>query len=153
MNRRYWDSCTFLAWLQNEPDTAAACYDTLKEAENGEFVIVTSALTLTETLWMRGGPRLGREKAHLLNRFFRRSFLRVVNLNRAIAEDAQSLVWDYDVRPKDAIHVATARQYQCSLMETFDRGLLSKDGEIENLAIREPRPARQPSLPFHPPSP
>lgn len=144
--KRYWDSCAFLAWLQNEPERSDACNDTLNEAKSGSFVIVTSALTLTETLWMRGGPQLGADKARLLNGFFRRSFLRVANVDRAIAESAQRLVWDNGIRPKDAIHVATALRYDCTLLETFDGPLISRSGEIRGLIIREPKPAAQPSL-------
>ena len=144
--RRYWDSCAFLALLENEPNRSDACRETLKEAEAGGFVVLTSALTLTETLWLRRGPRLGEDKARLLNGFFRRSFLRVVNLDRVIAESAQSLVWDDGIKPKDAIHVATALRYQCPILETFDGPLIGKSGSARGLTIREPQRARQSSL-------
>lgn len=144
--KRYWDSCAFLAWLQDEPDTSDACNDTLNEAKSGSFIILTSSLTLTETLWMRKGPKLGKDKADLLNRFFRRSFLRVVNLDRKIAEDAQLLVWDHGIKPKDAIHVATALRYDCDMLQTFDIGLLKKTGLVHGLTICAPESAKQSSL-------
>lgn len=147
---RYWDSSAFLAWLQNEADRADACNDTLMEARKGNFIILTSALTLTETLWMRGGPRLGEDKARLLNGFFRRSFLRVVNVDRSIAEAAQRLVWDDGIKPKDSIHVATALRYRCSLLETFDAPLIGKSG-VGGLTIREPQRAAQPGFDLAPP--
>jgi len=143
---RYWDSCAFLAWLQNEPDRSDACNDTLEEAKQGAFIIVTSALTLTETLWMRGGPKLGEDKAKLLNAFFRKSFIRVVNVDRSIAETAQKLVWSDDIKPKDAIHVATALRYKCPMLETFDEPLIGKSGQVDGLTICAPQKARQPSL-------
>ncbi len=93
---------------------------------------------------MRGGPKLGEDKARLLNGFFRRSFLRVVNVDRAIAEDAQRLVWNHDVRPKDALHVATAVRYSCDRFETFDASLIAKSGEVDGLLIQEPKRATQP---------
>jgi predicted nucleic acid-binding protein len=142
--KRYWDSCAFLAWLQNEAG-AGACNDTLEEAKQGSFIIMTSALTLTETLWMRGGPKLGEDKAKILNRFFRRSFLRVVNVDRGIAEMAQRLVWQDDVKPKDAIHVATAVHYKCTILETFDVPLVGKSG-LHGLIIREPQARPQADL-------
>lgn len=144
--RRYWDSCAFLAWLENEPSRSDACNETLQEAKEGGFVILTSALTLTETLWLRSGPRLGEDKARMLNGFFRRSFLRVVNIDRAIAENAQRLVWENGIKPKDAIHVATALRYKCPLLETFDAPLIGKSDTIPGLTIREPQRARQASL-------
>ncbi len=147
--KRYWDSCAFLAWLQNEAEHADACNDTLEAAKTSGFIIMTSALTLTETLWLRGGPKLGEDKARILNRFFRRSFLRVVNVDRAVAEAAQRLVWHDDVKPKDAIHVATALRYQCTLLETFDAALIARTG-LYGLTIRAPKRRAQGSLDLTP---
>jgi len=113
--------------------------------KNGSFIILTSALTLTETLWMCDGPKLGEDKVRLLNRFFRCSFLRVMNVDRAIAESAQKLAWDSDIKPKDAIHVATALRYQCSVLEIFDKPLIAKSGLVDGLEIREPQRIAQSS--------
>jgi predicted nucleic acid-binding protein len=143
--RRYWDSAAFLAWLQNEAGRVDSCHDTLEEAKQGSFIIMTSALTLTEALWLRNGPKLGEYKARLLNRFFRRSFLRIVNVDRSIAESAQRLVWQDDIKPKDAIHVATALRYKCTLLETFDEPLIGKSG-LQGLTIRKPQRRAQGSL-------
>ena len=108
MHKLYWDAAAFLAWLQAEQGREAACRDTLDAAVRGEFLIVTSALTIAEVLWMRNGPRLSEDKADTLNRFFRRSCIRVVNVGRDTAQRAQRLVWDQSIRPKDSIHVAAA---------------------------------------------
>ena len=145
-NRIYWDSNAFLAWLQNETEREAACRDTLDAAHRGDFLIVTSALTLTEVLWLRGSPRLTEEKAELLNRFFRRSSMRVVNLDRKVAQRSQRLVWESGIRPKDSIHVATALQYECPVLETFDGPLIAKGLDLEKIEIREPQPAAQGTL-------
>jgi predicted nucleic acid-binding protein len=144
--KRYWDSCAFLAWLQNEADRVDACRDTIEQAKRGEVLLVTSALTVAEVLWIKEGPRLTSDKATLLNRFFRRSYIRVVNVDRATAERSQSLVWADGIRPKDAIHVATALKYQCDVLETFDGGLIGKSGQCDGLLIREPLKAAQSSL-------
>lgn len=145
-DRLYWDSNAFLAWLQNEPGREAACRDTLEAAQRGDFLIVTSALTIAEVLWLKGSPRLEEDKAELLNRFFRRSFLRVVNLDRKIAQQAQRLVWKRGIRPKDSVHVATALQYECPVLETFDQPLIQKGVELDGIEIRQPRPADQGTL-------
>lgn len=144
--RIYWDSVAFLAWLQNERGREAACRDTLEAAQNGDFLIVTSALTLAEVLWLRGAPRLTEDRAELLNRFFRRSCMRVVNLDRKIAQRAQRLVWEIGIKPKDSVHVASALQYECPILETFDQPLIKKTPDIDGLLIREPQPAVQGSL-------
>lgn len=144
--RIYWDSNAFLALLQNEAGREAACRDTLDSAQKGDFLIVTSALTVAEVLWLKGAPRLPGDKADLLNRFFRRSSMRVVNLDRKIAERAQRLVWESGIKPKDSVHVATALRYDCPILETFDGPLIARGLEIEGIEIREPRPAAQGTL-------
>lgn len=59
----YWDSDCFLGWLQEEPGKVEACSGTLERAQDGDVVIVTSALTIAEVLWMRGAPKINEEKA------------------------------------------------------------------------------------------
>lgn len=145
-NLHYWDSCAFLAWLQNESAHEAACRDTIEQAKSGEIVLVTSALTIAEVLWTKNGPRLEEDKATILNKFFRRSYIRIVNVDRRIAESAQRLVWNDRIRPKDSIHVATAINRDCVVLETFDRTLLKKTKKCQGLEIREPQLARQGTL-------
>jgi predicted nucleic acid-binding protein len=136
----YWDSDAFLGWLQAEQGKADLCAGTLKRADQGEVLILTSALTIAEVLWMRGAPMIPQEKADIVRRFFRRSYMRVRNVTRAVSESAQDLVWNHGFKPKDAIHVATALDAGAFALETFDEGLLKKSGTIGNpaLFIRKP---------------
>ncbi|WP_412051180.1 type II toxin-antitoxin system VapC family toxin [Hoeflea sp. Naph1] len=141
----YWDSDCFLAHFQADAGKVEKCDGVLQRAERGEVLIVTSALTLAEVLWMRGGPRLSKEKADLVQKFFRRSYIRVYNVSRKISEAAQVLVWDNAIKPKDAIHVATAIHLAVDALETFDRNLIGKSGKVGSplLLIREPLAAAQ----------
>ena len=145
----YWDSDCFLAHLQSEKDKAEKCDGVLQKAGRGEVLIVSSALTLAEVLWMRGAPRLPREKAELAQKFIRRSMIRIYNVSWKIAESAQIYVWDNDVSPKDAIHAATAIHLGADALETFDAGLIAKSGVLGSpiLLIREPEEPLQRS--FH----
>jgi hypothetical protein len=140
VERIYWDSDPFLGWLQSEPGKIELCTGTLKRAQAGEVLIVTSALTLAEVLWRKGGPKLPDDKLALLRKFFRRSYIRVVNVSRVIAEEAQDVVMNHNVRPKDAVHVATAIHHNVAILETFDEGLLAQSGKIgaSGLIIRKP---------------
>lgn len=141
----YWDSDCFLGYFQEEPDKAEKCDGVIQRAERGDVLIVTSALTLAEVLWMRRAPRLTREKAKIVQKFFRRSYIRVYNVSRKIAEAAQIHVWDDGIKPKDAIHVATAVHLKVDALETFDENLIGKSGTVGNplLPIREPQAAAQ----------
>lgn len=141
----YWDSDCFLGHFKAEDGKAEKCDGVIQRAERGEALIVTSAFTLAEVLWMRGGPRLSKDKTELIQKFFRRSIIRVYNLSRKISEAAQILVWDSNIKPKDAIHVATAIHLNADAMETFDSSLIGKSGTVGSplLLIREPQAAAQ----------
>jgi len=147
----YWDSDAFLAWLESEPGKAELSQGTLERAKAGEVLIITSALTLTEVLWRKGGPKLPAAKAETLRKFFRHSYIRIVNLSRAIAEQAQDVVWNHSIKPKDAVHVATALFMKAPILETFDEDLLKKSGQVglPPLVIQKPKPPKQPGLNFN----
>ena len=71
LEKIYWDSNCFLGHFQAEAGKAEKCDGVIQRAERGDVLIVTSALTLAEVLWMRGGPRLSKDKAELVQKFFR----------------------------------------------------------------------------------
>lgn len=148
MEKIYWDSDTFLGHLQNEPGKVELCAATLERARKGEVLIVTSTLTIAEVLWMRNAPKISKKKAVIVQSFFRKSFFRVVNVTRKIAERAQELVWDHSIKPKDAIHVATAEFYSVPVLETFDADLIAKSGRVgvPPIEIRKPLLPKQGSL-------
>ena len=97
---------------------------------------------------MRGGPRIPEEKSDKVQKFFRHSYIRVWTVTRSIAEDAQDLVWKHSIRPKDAVHVATALAAKCPSLESFDEFLLKQSGSVgaPPLTIRKPIPPKQASL-------
>jgi predicted nucleic acid-binding protein len=146
--RLYWDSDAFLGWLQNEPGKEHLCRATFERAGRGEVILVTSALTIAEVLWTKNAPRISKDKAELVRRFFRRSYIRIRNVSRAISESAQGLVWDHNIMPKDAIHVATAIEAKVMALETFDKDLIRKSKTVGSppLLIRPPQPSRQGTL-------
>lgn len=150
----YWDSNCFLSHFQAADGQVEKCDGVIERAERGEVLIVTSALTLAEVLWMRGGPKLAKDKAELIQKFFRRSYIRVYNVTRKIAEAAQTLVWDNSIKPKDAIHVSTAIHLKVYALETFDKALIRKSGIVGNplLLIREPQPAVQKRMQLNAPT-
>lgn len=144
----YWDSDAFLGWLQEEEGKVDLCRATLERAKSGEVLIVTSALTMAEVLWMKKAPKITQDKADIVQRFFRKSYIRVHNVTRAISEQAQLLVWQHNIKPKDAIHLATAVHLKVSTLETFDRGFIGKSGLVGDplVTIHKPQPATQGTL-------
>jgi predicted nucleic acid-binding protein len=146
----YWDSAVFLAYFQEESGRVELCRGTLERAGTGDVCIITSTLTIAECLWLRNSPPVPKDRADTVRRFFRRSFLRVRNVTRRTAELAQDLVWDHQIRPKDAIHVATGLEARAVILETFDDLLIGKSGSIGEppLIIRTPIGPEQSRLPL-----
>ncbi len=138
--RRYWDSDCFLGWLEQENDKAEACKQVLELSKRGKIEIVTSALTLAEVLRMRGHARITLERRTTVREFFGRRYIIVIPILREIAERSQDLVWDHGIKPKDALHVASAISAGLKLFNTFDIDLISKSGTIGGsvLVIEKP---------------
>jgi predicted nucleic acid-binding protein len=141
LEQRYWDSVCFLAILNREPGRVDTSSAILKMAEQRKIEIVTSAFTLTEVLYPKNGEKLAPEKRRIVRDFFRRRGIVPINCDREIAEAAQDYVWDFGVRPKDAIHVASAVVWNIPVFETYDRFLVNLSGKVGGdpvLKIREP---------------
>lgn len=139
--RRYWDSDCFLSWLNDEPGKADLCGDVLVETSEGKILIVTSALTITEVLKLKGKSKIPVEQEKEVIDFFRNEYIVIRNVTRYIAECARNYVWYNGINPKDAIHVATAVDDKLTLLNTFDSGLISKSNTIGKppLLIETPR--------------
>src|SRR4051794_35376668 len=108
MKLRYWDADAFIGWLAGEEGKVDECQAALRAGEAGKTLLVTSALTLTEVLWLKRKPRLPAEAAEKVQLFFAHEYIVIHDLDRRIAEKAQGLVWNNGIKPKDAVHVATA---------------------------------------------
>jgi predicted nucleic acid-binding protein len=147
---RYWDANAFLAYFQEEAGRVDSCEAALEQAEKGKILIVTSALTLTEVLALRGKKRLppNQKMKDKVTAFFKNEYIAVQNVTREIAELSRELVWDKGIKPKDAIHVASAISANVTVFETYDGPLRRKGNKVTNIKFREPPPRGQPSLPL-----
>jgi predicted nucleic acid-binding protein len=138
---RYWDSNAFLGWLKNEPDKASECETVLAAAEAGKIQIVTSALTLTEVIKMKGKTRITKDQEETIKAFFENEYIVVRDVDRFIAETARDLIWTHAaLSPKDAIHIATAVRLKLSVLDTFDGPLIKLSGKIGTPKIIIGRP-------------
>ena len=140
VERRYWDSACFLAWLQSESGRDDKCQNVLTLAERGEVEIVTSVFTLTEVLRLRPKDALPSERRTAVEGLFNRPYIHTIMLTRRLAESARDLVWDHGVAPKDSVHVASALATKVDVLNTFDEPLIGKSGQIGSppLSIEEP---------------
>ncbi len=136
--RRYWDSSVFLAWLLPEPERKADCRAVLRAAEKGDVEIVTSAVTLTEVVKLKGRLTLSRQAQDKIERFFMHKYIIVREVDRFIGEMARRLIWDHEwLQPKDSIHVATALRWKIPTLDTFDdTDLVPLDGKLGHPPLR-----------------
>jgi len=149
VDRRYWDSDCFLGWLLAEKGKEEHCREVLTAAEDGKVQIVTSALTIAEVLALRGRQRIPATDREKVEAFFRSEYIVVRNITRRVSEAARSYVWDHGVKPKDALHVATAIDAGLPLLNTFDKPLIKKSGKLGDppLVIAVPK-WEEPKLPM-----
>ncbi len=153
VDQRYWDSDCFLGWLQGEKDKEEHCKEVLTAADDGKILIVTSALTIAEVLALKGRTKIPQSEKAKVETFFKSEYIVVRNITRRIAEAARSYVWDFGVEPKDALHVATAVDAGLTVFNTFDKGLIKKNGKIGNPALTISIPSwSEPKLPMDMPN-
>lgn len=145
--RRYWDSDCFLAWLRNEPERADKCGKVFALAERGKVEIVTSALTIAEVLHLRPADAIPEERRASVEEIFDRPYIRTMTLTRRLAEQARELVWKHRIRPKDAVHVASALAAKATILNTFDRQLIGKSERVgDPPLVIEPPEVDEPEL-------
>lgn len=149
----YWDSAAFLAVINQDKsaEELLKCNDVWAAAQKGLVHIVTSTLTSAEVIYMKGTPKLDPAKRSLVSNFFRQTFISQKPLTREIAELARDIVWDTPIKPKDAVHVATAAFYKLRQIHTFDEPLCklaTVDVSGFAVSIMKPRFEAQSEIPI-----
>lgn len=129
MERRYFDSCIFLHVITNtHPDRAAMSKAAIQAAEQGQFRLVTSMLTMIEVIKDKTGPHTpSPEVQKKIADYFEHQYVLMAQASRDIMVRARELCWKYgDINLKgvDAVHLATAIRHQCTTLYTYDPKLL-----------------------------
>ena len=141
-DRRYWDANAFLGWFLGEPDKVSSCETVIRACERGECEIVTSAVTLTEVIKLKGEPPLKEADEQKIKDFFENDYILIAELTRFIGEKARHLIWKHQtLKPKDAIHLATAIDVDSPYLDTFDNGLLKLNGKLDGVLIHIGKPS------------
>ena len=120
----YIDANVFLNAILYSPKTnsdAARAIDYLKKVIHNEIDAHTSWLTWDEVIYITR-----RELGHEISKQKGREFLaypnlKFENLNSDIIRDAQGFLEKYNIRPRDAIHLATAVGKNIAEIVTFDQ--------------------------------
>lgn len=104
----YLDSNVFLCAVLFDDAKAAHCRETLACVASGALPALTSVLTWDEFVYVLQRLK-GRDTAQAQgSRFLRLPNLRLISADLAVMAKAQSLVETSRLKPRDAIHAATA---------------------------------------------
>ena len=125
----YLDSSVFIGWIREEVidclDRKRIVDHILTRAENGDFLIHISALTLAEVHKKRGRERITEQEDEEILDFFRREFIVLIEIDRKIGEQANGFCRKYGLSPADAIHLACALDAGCDVLLSWDEKLVA----------------------------
>ena len=155
----YWDTCVFLAWIKNEirnPGEMDGVVEIVRSVWREEVVLITSTLTRAEILY----SKVDKSAIEKYSNLMRRPNVLALDLDVPISELTSEIrdfyiATDFELLTPDAIHLATAIQYNADEFQTFDgstprkprnstklrSGLLLLDGMVgtHRLAIKKPQ--------------
>ena len=125
--RLYWDTTCFLCFLnKEEKERRAICEDILQNGKKGNVTIFTSTFTISEVVYPHrttiNKPRkLSPEEIQLISGMFKWRWLKKVDLDQRVAFKAVELTRDYNLKPADAIHGASAILINADALQKWDR--------------------------------
>lgn len=115
----YADTSIFIYTVEVHPDYYPLLQPLWSKFQAGEIGIVTSELTLMETLVvpLRDGDT---NLANTYDQLLLSSSLQLIPIHQEILRNAAQLRGDYNLKTPDAIHLATALRENCNLLLTND---------------------------------
>jgi predicted nucleic acid-binding protein len=145
--RVYWDSCIFIYAFKKSPAHYSTILAIENQAKSGELDIFVSALVIAEVVNSKTHGKMADGDIRAIAKYFRNKFIKIVPVDRMVAGAAADIVRNFDLRPPDAIHIATAIRTKCDVFYTYDgdgktQGLLQRDGMIGIPAIPIKRPGQ-----------
>jgi len=112
LHTQYWDSSVFVAFFNDENGRADTVETLLNEGKDGKLTVITSAFACVEVLKLKDHKDLSKEHEQMISDFFEYPFIKLVDSTRRICEAARHLIWKHPaLKPKDAVHLASAMAY------------------------------------------
>lgn len=155
----YWDSCVFLHYIESTPTWVPILDAIIDEVKNdSNLMLITSTVTIVEVSYIeseKASRALSASVEISLDAMWRdTSILQLVECDEAIARRARSLLRravaeSRQLKPMDAVHLATADVMRVHDCHTTDTGML-KWNDL-GFPIQQPW-ARKPLLPGIPPA-
>ena len=131
------DTSIFIYHLEANPQYLSLTQQILKSVESGQCSGVVSTVTLMELTvhpWRINRADIARQYEVLLVNF---PNLRLIDVTREIARQATQLRATYNVRPADALQVASALMCQATLWISNDKKLKRLETELEVVILED----------------
>ena len=146
--RIYWDSCVWLSYINGYPARLPVLETLLADSRSqlADIELVTSTIAQTEVAFA-----LTEKESHTLDSeveakidalWTDRRTITLVEYHTAIAREARDLIrlgieYDWQLKPLDAIHLATARWLRVYEFHTYDKKLPRYSDQV-GFPIKEP---------------
>lgn len=132
-----WDSVVLISWITEEhPNRLPGIAEVIKGIANGRYALAVSGMFFEE---VKQAKMLSAEKARFSKFMLNHKNITPIPTNSAIHHKAQAIAKATTIKPKDAIHVATAIAVDAKVLHTYDNGILKYNtrAEVDSLAIEK----------------
>jgi len=145
-DRRYWDACVFLSYINGVADRLPTIDALLADSEAGNFEIITSTVSVVEVAYAlteKNTRVLDPASEAAIDALWQdRTTIKLVEFYEELGREARALMRagiaeGWSLKPKDAIHLATASVHKATMMHTYDGGLV-KYGKLIGIDVCEP---------------
>jgi predicted nucleic acid-binding protein len=75
---------------------------------------------------IKGEAELDESKEHIIDQLFKQSWIKIANFEREMAQISRAIMWRYNLKPFDALHIATAIRLKVDFFDTTDKPLISR---------------------------
>lgn len=109
-------------------------------AESGDFSIYTSTLTIAEVYKQKGNPMgtLTEAQSGQILELFEHEYIKLIDIDRRIAEEAHKLSRQFGLSPNDAIHLASSLKAKCDILLSWDVNSFISKVQMSEIVVEEP---------------
>jgi predicted nucleic acid-binding protein len=124
LKRHYCDSGVFISFLNEEPENLEKSKNLLLAAEANHIELFTSTHTMAEVVYIKDDSQNEEQQEKAIANLFNNHWISLIGFDREAAEVSRYLCRKFQLKPFDALHLATAIRNKMDYFDTFDNRLL-----------------------------